>query len=73
MLALQYSGQAGVILAIVGINMLLALASRRLTLFERHHTRSSEARSLAHKLFLSQVRARACPRRGGVAALAMCS
>ncbi len=41
-------------LAILGINMLLALISRSLTLFEKHHTRSTEARSLAHRLFLAQ-------------------
>lgn len=56
LLALQYSSQVGVVLAILGINMLLALISRSLTLFEKHHTRSSEARSLAHRLFLAQVR-----------------
>lgn len=44
------------VLAILGINMLLALISRSLTLFEKHHTRSNEARSLAHRLFLAQVR-----------------
>lgn len=48
--------QVGVVLAILGINMLLALISRSLTLFEKHHTRSNEARSLAHRLFLAQVR-----------------
>lgn len=44
------------VLAILGINMLLALTSRQLTSFEKHYTRSSEARSLAHRLFLAQVR-----------------
>jgi hypothetical protein len=44
------------VLAILGINMLLALTSRHLTLFEKHHTRSHEARTLAHRLFLAQVR-----------------
>jgi hypothetical protein len=33
----------------------LVWSSRWLTLFEKHHTRSQEARSLAQKLFLSQV------------------
>ena len=33
---------------------MLVWSSRALTLFERHHTRSQEARSLAQKLFLSQ-------------------
>lgn len=55
LLALQYSSQVGVVLAILGINMLLALTSGHLTLFEKHHTRSSEARALAHRLFLAQV------------------
>lgn len=59
LLALQYSSQVGVVLAILGINMLLSLTSRRLTLFEKHHTRSSEARALAHRLFLAQVRNKA--------------
>lgn len=59
LLALQYSSQVGVVLAILGINMLLSLTSRRLTLFEKHHTRSSEARALAHRLFLAQVRHKA--------------
>lgn len=56
LLALDYSSQIGVVLAILGINMLLAFTSRHLTLFEKHHTRSSEARTLAHRLFLAQVR-----------------
>jgi hypothetical protein len=34
----------------------LVWSSRWLTLFEKHHTRSDEARSLAQKLFFSQVR-----------------
>jgi len=51
---LQYSAQAINILGILLINMVLVWSSRRLTRFEKHHTRSQEARSLAQKLFLSQ-------------------
>lgn len=65
LLALQYSSQVGVVLAILGINMLLALTSGRLTLFEKHHTRSSEARALAHRLFLAQVMAHCSWLQGG--------
>jgi hypothetical protein len=54
LLALQYASEVGVVLAILVINMLLSLTSRQLTLFEKHHTRSSEARTLAHRLFLAQ-------------------
>ncbi len=43
------------ILAITLINMMLTATSGWLTRFEKHHTRSSEACSLAHQLFLAQV------------------
>jgi hypothetical protein len=55
-LALQYASTALTVLAILGINTVLGFTSTRLTLFEKHHTRSQQARSLTHKLFLSQVR-----------------
>ncbi len=42
-------------MSILAINTLLTWGSQALTTFERHHTRSAEARSLAHKLFLAQV------------------
>lgn len=55
MLALQYGSQVGVVVAILAINMLLRYTSGWLTGFEKHHTRSSQARTLAHRLFLAQV------------------
>lgn len=59
LLALQYSSQVVIVLVILLVNSLLALTARRLTDFEKHATRSGEARSLAKKLFLAQVSARA--------------
>ncbi|GBF89796.1 hypothetical protein Rsub_02966 [Raphidocelis subcapitata] len=53
-LVLQYAAQALNVLGILLINMVLVWSSRWLTLFEKHHTRSQEARSLAQKLFLAQ-------------------
>lgn len=55
LVVLQASSQGLIVVAILAINFLLAFTSRKLTVFEKHHTRSSEARSLAHKLFLAQV------------------
>jgi hypothetical protein len=54
LLALQYGSQIGVVVAILAINMLLTYTSGWLTAFEKHHTRSSQARTLAHRLFLAQ-------------------
>jgi hypothetical protein len=55
MLLLQAGSQVATVLVILVINSLLAYSSRLLTVFEKHHTRSSEARSLAWKLFMAQV------------------
>lgn len=52
---LQWTSQAVNVLAINGINVLLEVASHHMAEFEKHHTRSSEAQSLVHTLFLSQV------------------
>lgn len=54
-LAMEYSSQGLIVLVILFINTVLSITSRMLTLFEKHHTRSTEAKSLAHKLFLAQV------------------
>ena len=48
--------QGLIVVSILIINTLLFYISSWLTDFEKHHTRSSEACSLAHKLFLSQAR-----------------
>jgi hypothetical protein len=55
LLVLQAGSQVATVLVILVINSLLAYSSRLLTVFEKHHTRSSEARSLAWKLFMAQV------------------
>lgn len=44
-----------IVVSIQVINTVLSYISVWLTTYEKHHTRSSEARSLTHKLFLSQV------------------
>eukprot|EP00879_Flechtneria_rotunda_P030473 GHRR01033111.1.p1 GENE.GHRR01033111.1~~GHRR01033111.1.p1 ORF type:complete len:345 (+),score=109.43 GHRR01033111.1:97-1035(+) len=54
LLLLQTSSQGMIVVVILLINSLLVFTSRRLTSFEKHHTRSAEARSLAQKLFLGQ-------------------
>jgi hypothetical protein len=54
-LLLEWSSLVLGVVAILIINMLLSASARVLTRFEKHHTRSAEARSLAHKLFLGQV------------------
>eukprot|EP00775_Hariotina_reticulata_P002590 gene2590-2892_t len=51
-MALDYISQAVIVVVILGINMLLSTTSRLLTAFEKHHTCSTETRSLAKKLFL---------------------
>ncbi|KAF8062000.1 Pigl [Scenedesmus sp. PABB004] len=56
LLLLEWGSQAAVVLVILAINSLLSVTSRLLSQFEKHHTRSAEARSLAHKLFLAQAR-----------------
>ncbi len=53
--AVQISSQIVTVLSINIINYLLFYSSTWLSAFEKHHTRSSEARSLTFKLFLSQV------------------
>jgi hypothetical protein len=55
LLVLQAGSQVATVLVILVINSLLAYSSRLLTVFEKHHTRSSEACSLAWKLFMAQV------------------
>jgi hypothetical protein len=54
-MVVQYSSQIVTVLAILFINTVLSFTSGVLTSCEKHHTRSKEARSLTHKLFLSQV------------------
>jgi hypothetical protein len=54
-MALDYISQAVIVVVILGINMVLSTTSRLLTAFEKHHTRSTETRSLAKKLFLVQA------------------
>ncbi|WIA18083.1 hypothetical protein OEZ85_009564 [Tetradesmus obliquus] len=54
LLVLQAGSQVATVLVILIINSLLAYSSRLLTVCEKHHTRSSEARSLAWKLFMAQ-------------------
>lgn len=54
-LVLEYTSQVMIVLVILFINTFLSITSSVLTLFEKHHTRSTEAKSLAHKLFLAQV------------------
>ncbi len=54
LIALGYAATGLNVAGILGINALLVACARALTLFERHRTRSQEARSLAVKLFLGQ-------------------
>ncbi|KAJ9530166.1 hypothetical protein QJQ45_023445, partial [Haematococcus lacustris] len=54
MLVLATGTQVLTVFAIVIVNLLVALIMARLTRFEKHHTRSQEARSLLSALFATQ-------------------